>query len=95
MSININSDCKLLLYADDSTIMLTQKNQEFISQELGEELEPSSEWLINNKLSRHLGKRECILFAPQRKLKTVADFRINSMVIKENLKVVLDILALK
>jgi hypothetical protein len=75
--------------------MLTQKNQEFISQELGEELEPSSEWLINNKLSRHLGKREFILFAPQRKLKTVADFRINSMVIKENLKVVLDILALK
>lgn len=56
MSININSDCKLLLYADDSTIMLTHENPEFISRKLGEELEPSSEWLINDKLCLQLGK---------------------------------------
>ena len=76
MSISINSDCKLLLYADDSTIMFSHKNPEFISHKLGKELESCSEWLIDNKLSLHLGKTECILFGPKRKLKTVTDFQI-------------------
>ena len=76
MSISINSDCKLLLYADDSTIIFSHKNPEFISQKLGKELESCSEWLIDNKLSLHLGKTECILFGPKRKLTTVTDFQI-------------------
>ena len=84
MSISINTDCKLLLYADDSTIMFSHKNPEFISEKLGKELETCSEWLIDNKLSLHLGKTECILFGPKRKLKSVSEFKIkcNSHVIK-------------
>jgi len=39
ISISINSDCKLLLYADDSTIMFPPKNPVFISQRLSKELE--------------------------------------------------------
>lgn len=77
MSISINSDCKLLLHADDSTIMFSHKNPEFISQKLGQELESCSEWLVDNKLSLHLGKTECILFGPKRKLKNVTVFQIN------------------
>ena len=42
---------------DDSTIMFSDKNPEFSLK-----LESGSEWLINNKLSIHLGKTECILF---------------------------------
>ena len=76
MSISINSDCKLLLYADDSTIIFSHKDPEFISQKLGNELESCSEWLIDNKLSLHLGKTECILFGPKRKLTTITDFQI-------------------
>ena len=76
MSISINSDCKLLLYADDSTIIFSHKNPEFISQKLGKELESCSEWLIDDKLSLHLGKMECILFGHKRKLTTITDFQI-------------------
>ena len=35
----INSDCKLLLYKDDSTIMFSHKNPEFISQKHCKQLE--------------------------------------------------------
>ena len=69
MSISINSDSKLLLYADDSTILFPHKNPDFIPQKLGKELESCSEWLIDNKLSLHLGKTECILFWPKAKIK--------------------------
>ena len=57
--------------------MLSHKNPEFISQKLGKELELCNELLIHNKLSLHLGKTECILCGPKRKLKTIANFQIN------------------
>ena len=57
--------------------MFSHKNPEFISQKLGKELELCNELLIHNKLSLHLGKTECILCGPKRKLKTIANFQIN------------------
>ena len=74
MSISIHSDCKLLLYADDSTIIFSHKDPAVISTKLGKEMESCSDWLIDNKLSLHLGKTECIIFGPKRKLKTVNNF---------------------
>jgi hypothetical protein len=53
MSISISSDCKLLLYADDSTF---SRNPDVISEKLGKEQQSCSQWLIDNKLSLHLGK---------------------------------------
>ena len=47
MSISINSDCKLLLYADDSTILFSHKDPQVISKKLGKELESCSNWLYN------------------------------------------------
>ena len=35
-----------------------------------------SDWLVDNKLSLHLGKTECILFGPKRKLKKVKYFKV-------------------
>ena len=67
---------KLLLYADDGTFMFSHKNPEFISRKLGKELESCSERIIDNKLSLHLGKTECILFGSKWKLKPVIDFQI-------------------
>jgi hypothetical protein len=49
------SDCKLLLYADDSTIMFSHKDPESISEGLGKELDSCSERLIDNKLSTWYG----------------------------------------
>ena len=73
MSISISSDCKLLLYADDSTF---SRNPDVISEKLGKEQQSCSQWLIDNKLSLHLGKTECVLFGSKRKLKKVDKFQV-------------------
>ena len=84
MSISVDADCKLVLYADDSAIFFAHKDPHVISQKLGSVLKQCSEWLVDNKLSLHLGKTECILFGPKRKLKGVQDFIVtcNNHIIK-------------
>jgi len=57
---------KQLLYADDSGILVSDKNKQYIEQLLIEDLKCLSQWLIDNKLSLHLGNTESILFgSPQ------------------------------
>ena len=84
MSTSIDKECKLILYADDSAIFFAHKDPHLISEKLGSVLNNCSTWLVNNKLSLHLGKTECILFGPKRKLKDFQDFNIccNNNVIK-------------
>ena len=62
-------DCKLILYADDSAILFSHNDPEVISQNL----ESCSNWLADNK-SLHLGKTECVLFGPGRKLNNIKSF---------------------
>jgi hypothetical protein len=76
MPISISKKCKLLLYADDSAIIYSHKNLSVIKSTLGQELESCSKWLVDNKLSLHLGKTECILFGSKRKIKKSEDFSI-------------------
>ncbi len=76
MSISINDKCKLILYADDSAILFPHKDPNVISSTLGSVLEHSSDWLIDNKLSLHLGKTECMLFGPKRKIKQISNFSV-------------------
>ena len=76
MVTSIDSDCKLLLYADDSTILFSHKDPNVISEKLGKVLESCSSWLVDNKLSLHLGKTESILFGSKRKLSKVENFQI-------------------
>ena len=76
MSTSISTDCKLLLYADDSAILYSHRNPEVISSKLGKELQSCSHWLVDNKLSLHLGKTECLIFGSKRKLKRVKEFSI-------------------
>ena len=81
---------KLLLYADDSVIISSNKNPDVIANELSSDLRTCNNWLINNKLSLHVGKTELILFGSRRKLKKVSNFSVdyNDHVIKpvSNLK---------
>ena len=58
--------CKLLLYADDSALIVSGTNTEEIQNILSSELESIREWLIDNQLSLHLGKTESILFGSKR-----------------------------
>ena len=68
MSISFWSDCKLLLYADDSTILFSHKDPEMICQKLWKEIESGSNDLVDNKLYLHLGNTECTFFCIKRKL---------------------------
>ena len=76
MPISIDSQCKLILYADDSAILFAHKDPNVISSKLGNVLESCSSWLVDNKLSLHLGKTECVIVGSKRKLKHVDNFKI-------------------
>ena len=66
MSSSVN--CNLLLYADDSALFTSGKDPKVISESLSKELESCRQWLIDNKLSLHLGKTESILFGTKIRL---------------------------
>ena len=68
---------KLLLYADDSAIMVADKKVSTIEILLQKELEVVSEWLVDNNLSLHLGKTESILFGSKSRLKSQSNLRIS------------------
>lgn len=58
-----------LLYADDSALLVSGKSVSEIETSLSKELSNVSDWLVNNKLSLHLGKTESILFGSQKRIK--------------------------
>ncbi len=75
MSISVS--CKLLLYADDSILLVSGKDPVAISEQLSTELQSCNRWLIENNLSLHPGKCETILFASKRKCKKVKSFVVS------------------
>ena len=76
MSASISTDSLLVLYADDSTIAYSHSDPNIISEKMGKELHSCNQWLVDNKLSLHLGKTECILFGSKRKLRKIKNFKI-------------------
>ena len=68
---------KLLLYADDSAIMVADKNVSTIEILLQKELEVVSELLVDNKSSLHLDKTESVLFCSKSRLKSQSNLRIS------------------
>ena len=60
--------CKLLLYADDSVLLASGKDIVEIEATLSSELKSVNDWLNDNKLSLHLGKRQSIVFGTRKKL---------------------------
>ena len=61
---------KPLLYTDDSAILVADKCLSNIKTVLQNELEIVSEWLVDNKLSLHLRKKESIMFGSRPRLKS-------------------------
>ena len=70
-------DCQLSLYADDSALIFSHSDPAIIAERLSHELSCSKKWLIDNKLSLHVGKTECILFGSSRKLKRAGSFAVS------------------
>ena len=60
--------CKLLLYADDSALLISGSSVDVIEGQLSSGLERINEWLVSNKLSLHLGKADSIIFGSKRNL---------------------------
>ena len=60
--------CKLILYADDSALLVSGKHIKTIENVLGDNFLSLSNWLIDNKLSLHLGKAESTLFGTKHML---------------------------
>ena len=67
---------KLLLYADDSAILVSGKNIPTVENALSEDLMSVSHWLVDNKLSLHLGKTESILFGSKQKLRSQSSHNV-------------------
>ena len=70
----VNSN--LFLYTDDSCLMFQDKQVEEIEKVLNNDFEDICNWFVDNKLSIHFGedKTKSILFASQRKIKTIKKF---------------------
>jgi hypothetical protein len=67
---------KLLLYADDSGILVSGKILSVVEKALTDDMELVSQWLVDNKLSLHLGKTESILFRSRQKLRSQSNLHI-------------------
>ena len=61
---------KLLLYADDSGILVSGKCKSSVETSLKADLHLVSQWLVDNKLSLHLGKTESILFGSKHRIRS-------------------------
>ena len=67
---------KLLLYADDCAILVADKDISTVENSLQTDLQIVSEWLIDSKLSLHLGKTESILFGSKSRLRPRSNLNI-------------------
>ena len=82
-------NCDLMLYADDSCITVTHKEIKVIEDTLNKNLLSLCDWLVDNKLSIHLGKTESILFGTSNKLAKATPLKVmyGNQVIEQKLKV--------
>ncbi len=70
MPVSVKS--KLLLYADDSVLLVSHRDLRVISDTLSQELESCND----NRLSLHLGKTEAILCGTKRETRNTEDFEV-------------------
>ena len=58
---------KFHLFADDTSIFLSDKSIDKIEKTLNDELKNVFQWLLSNKLSLNVRKSNCVIFRPARK----------------------------
>ena len=68
--------CKLLLYADDSALLVSGKDGLEIERILSVELGAVNEWLCENRLSLHLGKTQSILFGSKKRISKCSELHV-------------------
>ena len=84
-------DCDLLLYADDSCLVFTDRDLKNIENILNRNFGSLCDWFVENKLSIHFGedKTKSIVFGSNKKLKNLSelDIRHGDVKIKQYSKV--------
>ena len=73
---SVSLGCHLSLYADDSTLIASGDNARDLGDYLSGQLASCMRWMIDNRLSLHLGKTECILIGTRHRLSEGQDFRV-------------------
>ena len=73
---HLSISCRLSLYADDSALLFSHTDAGTIANHLSHELSMCKKWLVDNKLSLHVGKTECLLFGSKRKLSKVGNSHV-------------------
>ena len=73
---SVSLGCHLSLYADDSTLVASGRNAAELGRFLSDQLGRCKDWMVDNRLSLHLGKTECVLIGSRRKLQGAQDFRV-------------------
>ena len=71
-------NCKLLLFADDSALVISGESKQKVEEALSLEITKIRIWRTDNKLSLHLGKTEAILYGSNNSLSgiTIKDFKV-------------------
>ena len=64
------------MISTENALIYSAPDPRSVSLFLSNELDICHKWLVDNRLSLHLGKTECILFGPKRRLNSVEDFEI-------------------
>jgi len=70
-------NCILMLYADDSALVVSSRDLATVERILSGELYNLSKWLVDNKLSLHLGKTESLVFTSKKKIKSNPELKIS------------------
>ena len=68
--------CRLFLYADDSTLLVSHNSKTMLESILSTELTNIRKWFGDDKLSLHLGKTEAIIFVSRPKLSRSSEIRV-------------------
>lgn len=69
-------NCRLSLYADDSALVFAGEKAADIASFLSNELSLCKKWLVDNRLSLHVGKTESILFGTRKRVNKASGFTI-------------------
>ncbi len=75
-AMTIAKKCKLLLYADDSILLASDKDPKAIAEKLSRNLDTCNDWLVDNRLSLHLGKPEAMICSTKQKVKKQRVFTV-------------------
>ena len=69
--------CTIVMYADDTIIIVSDRDLNVVSNNLSVELSRCFHWLTNNLLSMHMGKTETIVFTSKRKKHLTTNFSVS------------------